>query len=238
MKNKILFLAAITLALAGLPSCDKDTTAGLTRITYYPILTVLGDEVATINKGESYADAGVYAELNGEDVSADVVVTSNVDEDNIGIYTVSYKITNADGFSATATRSVIVGDAAITADISGTYAVTDVSYREVLATSVTVAFGSSYNIAITRVASGVFAVSDFFGGWYAQRSNYGSNYDMTGYIYLHADNTIELLSSHVNGWGDSLDGISNAVYNPGDSKIHWEVTYVGAYTWFIDLEKQ
>lgn len=234
----MIFLAVIALAAAGLPSCDKDTTAGLTRITYYPVLTILGDEVATVNKGEAYSDPGVYAELNGEDVSDDVVATSNVDPSTCGLYTVSYKITNADGFSATATRTVIVGDAAIAADISGTYAVTDASYREVLATGVTATFGNRYNISITRVISGVFAVSDLFGGWYDQRAGYGASYAMTGYILLKADNSIELLSSHVNGWGDSLDDISSASYNPSDGKIHWEATYAGAYTWFIDLEKQ
>lgn len=238
MKNKLIFLTIIALAAIGFMSCDKDTTAGLTRITYYPTITILGDAVAAVNQGETYVDAGVYAELNGEDVSDQVEVISNVNTANIGIYTVSYKVTNTDGFSAVATRTVCVGNGAITTDISGTYATTATSYREVLSTGATVAFGNSYNISITRVTSGLFAVSDLFGGWYAQRANYGSSYAMTGYILLNADNTIDLLSSNVNGWGDSLDALSNGSYTPGNNKIHWDVTYAGAYTWFIDLEKQ
>jgi hypothetical protein len=236
MKNKILFLALIVLGVAGLWSCDKDTTAGLTRITYYPVLTVLGDPVAIVDKGTSYVDAGVYAELNGEDVSDQVEVTSNVNANVSGIYSVSYKITNADGFFATASRTVIVSDPAVTTDISGIYTVDANSYRKVLATNATVTFGSAYNISLTRVASGIFFVSDLFGGWYAQRANYGAAYAMTGYIYLHADNSIELLSSHVNGWGDSLDDLDGS-YVPSNT-IEMEATYVGAYTWYLTLTKQ
>jgi hypothetical protein len=238
MKNKILFLAVIALGVAGLWSCDKETTAGLTRITYYPTLIVLGDEVAVVEKGTTYVDDGVQAELNGEDVSDQVEVTSNVNTNASGIYTVSYKITNADGFFATASRTVIVSDPAITLDISGTYTVSATSYREVHATGVTVTFGNTFDIEITRVTSGIFFVSDLFGGWYDQRANYGPSYAMTGYILLKTDNTIELLSSHVNGWGDSLDALDEGSYDPNTDAIYWEATYAQAYTWFIDLTKQ
>jgi hypothetical protein len=238
MKNKIFFLAILALAALGLQSCDKDTSAGLTRITYYPVITVLGGDVVSVNKGEAYTELGVYAELNGEDVSNQVEISSNVDPAEVGVYTVSYKVTNADGFSASASRTVVVGDAAITADISGDYAVSASSYREVLATDAQTTFGASYTISIEKVGSGVFYVSDFLAGWYDQRAGYGASYAMTGYILLKEDNTFELLSSHINGWGDSLDDLSNASYDPTDGKISWEATYAGAYTWFIDLEKQ
>ena len=238
MKNSILFLAVIALAATGLQSCDKDSSAGLTRITYYPTLTVLGDEVTVVNKDETYDDPGVYAELNGEDVTDKVEVSSNVNANSVGIYEVSYRVANADGFLATASRTVIVVSPTVTADISGTYAVTADSYRKVLSTDAEVTFGATYDISITGIGSGVFAISDFFAGWYDKRADYGPSYAMTGYIQLKEDDTIELLSSHISGWGDSLDDLSNAAYNPGDGKIHWEATYAGAYTWYIDLEKQ
>jgi hypothetical protein len=57
MKNKIIFLTFVTLAAIGPQSCDKDATAGLTRVTYYPTLTILGDPVAAINKGEKIGRA-------------------------------------------------------------------------------------------------------------------------------------------------------------------------------------
>lgn len=227
------------LAAMGLLSCDNDTSAGLTRITYYPVITVLGDATTIVSKGEPYVDAGVYIELEGNDVSNQVVVTGSVNTNVCGIYTINYKSgANADGFFATASRTVIVENAAVTANIAGTYAVTADSYRELLSSGAQVAFGNRYNISITRVAAGFFAVSDFFGGWYAQRAAYGATYAMTGYILLNEDNSIELLSSHVNGWGDALDDLNNGSYNPGNNSIHWDVTYAGAYTWFIDLEKQ
>jgi hypothetical protein len=238
MRNRIIFLTIVALAAIGLQGCDKDTTDGLTRITYYPAITLLGDEPAIVNKGEEYSDVGVYAELNGEDVSGQVEVASNVNTDETGMYSISYKITNADGFSATASRTVIVADATITADISGTYAVTANSYRKILATGVTVEFAARFDIDVTRIAPGVFFVSDFFGGWYDKRADYGPSYAMAGYIQLNVDNSIELLLSHIDGWGDSLDYLEEGSYDPTTDNVHWAATYAGLYTWFTDFEKQ
>jgi hypothetical protein len=218
MKNKIIFLAVITLVLAGLTSCDKDTSGGLTRITYYPVLTVLGDEVATVNKGETYTDAGVYVELNGEDISDQVVVTSTVNTSKIGIYTVSYKVTNEDGFSATATRSVFVVDHT---SLASAY------------------FGESYlndarhyygaPIIIEANNDGTYTIDDLVGGFQFWGLNPGFepayDFHFETVLELHADNSITARS--YGSWysGFPAPVLTSGTYDPATGTVTLNVGY-------------
>ncbi len=78
-----------------------DTTA--------PVVTVTGDNPATVELGGTYTDAGATA----TDASGTVtVVTSGdtVDPDTLGTYTITYTSTDASGNSGTASRTVNVVD--------------------------------------------------------------------------------------------------------------------------------
>ena len=78
-----------------------DTTA--------PVVTVTGDNPATVELGGTYTDAGATA----TDASGDVtVVTSGdtVDPDTLGTYTITYTSTDASGNEGTASRTVTVAD--------------------------------------------------------------------------------------------------------------------------------
>ena len=80
-----------------------DTTA--------PVITIVGDNPATVELGTSYSDAGATA----SDVSGPMTVTSSgtVDPDTIGVYTISYSSTDASGNTGTASRTVNVVDTTI-----------------------------------------------------------------------------------------------------------------------------
>ena len=86
MKSKIAYMMVFALALLA-ASCDDESTAGMTRITYYPTVEILGSPSVVLNIGETYAEEGCYAELNGEDVSSEVVITDNINNSKVGIYT-------------------------------------------------------------------------------------------------------------------------------------------------------
>ena len=79
----------------------EDTTA--------PVVTVTGDNPATVELGDTYNDAGATATDLSGDVT--VVTTSNdVDTNTLGTYTVSYSSTDPSGNIGTATRTVNVVD--------------------------------------------------------------------------------------------------------------------------------
>lgn len=108
MKKLLVYLLAF-VAVISLWSCD-DSTEGPTWITYYPTIEILGDTEVTVNVGETYVDEGCHAEINGEDVSDQVIVTSDVDYSTPGIYSISYTVYNEDGISTTVSRTVHVVD--------------------------------------------------------------------------------------------------------------------------------
>ena len=79
---------------------DKDTEA--------PVISILGDNPATVELGSTYTDEGATATDN----SGSAVVTSSgtVDTNTVGSYTITYTATDASGNSSSATRTVNVVD--------------------------------------------------------------------------------------------------------------------------------
>lgn len=217
-------------------SCEDKTSYDDSRITYYVTFAMNGDQTMLVPVGTTYTDPGVKATEGDKDVTSSMTTTGTVNANKVGLYPVTYSAINADGFASSVTRTVIVYDPTVNTDISGTYTLAAGSYRLNLQYNTKIAF-SGYKVTITYIAPGIFYVSDFLAGYYDKRAGYGSAYTMTGYIKLNPNNTIEMLSSKIAGWGDSLDSLANATFNPATNAIHWEATYVGSYTWFIDLTK-
>ncbi|MBB5395286.1 DUF5011 domain-containing protein [Mucilaginibacter sp. AK015] len=124
------YISYIALMLTGviLVSCHKDNFnykpgyVGRSKITIYPIITVKGDDYVLVKKGDTYNDPGATAKAGTEDVE---ITSTAINTNASGVYTQTYTATNADGFSATATRHVVVYDtdaSAASNDFSGNYA--------------------------------------------------------------------------------------------------------------------
>ena len=95
-----------------------------------PVITVLGDNPATVELGSIYTDAGATA----SDLSGAVTVTSTgtVDTSTVGTYTITYSATDASGNTGTETRTVnvvdttapvitVLGDNPATVELGSTY---------------------------------------------------------------------------------------------------------------------
>ncbi|MGZ2370242.1 DUF5011 domain-containing protein [Ancylomarina sp. YFZ004] len=118
--KKILYLSMLSI-IALFSSCDDKGTEDISRITYYPLLEMAGEEIVVLNVGDAYTDAGVSALVGGE--SAEVTIDGTVDASVAGIYSIHYSAYNEDGFSASVLRQVIVQDLASIAgtDLTGSY---------------------------------------------------------------------------------------------------------------------
>ena len=125
--KKIIVMALLSVAF--LISCNQkdivetNDQVGISKITYYPILTILGEEYIVVAKGSPYTDPGVTAKAGTETVA--VTTAGTVDNATPGIYRLTYTAFNKDGFSASTSRFVIVysTDASAAAnDFSGNYA--------------------------------------------------------------------------------------------------------------------
>lgn len=234
MKSKLLFILLSVLTIVGLGSCDDESTAGYTGITYYPILEVLGESSIILDIGTTFVDPGYYAELNGEDVTDQVEVVSNVNTAVGGVYSVSYKITNEDGFSVSGSRTIYVKDPTPSIIYSGIHTTAPGTFRFWLSSGAVVNF-SGFEILILQTEPGVFYISDFMGGYYDQRVGYGPAYAMTGYFQLNDDNTITPLSGFVAGWGDSYDYLKDSSVDPVTGQITYKLGYAGLMEYTIIL---
>ena len=118
--KKINYIIGILLLVVLCISCDKDSE-NISFQTDYPVLTMTGDALIVINKGDDYSEPGIVAMIGEEET--EVVTVGSVDANIPNIYKIDYSAVNADGFSAFATRYVIVMDPGTTAgnDFTGTY---------------------------------------------------------------------------------------------------------------------
>lgn len=232
MKNRISILGVLVFTLLTLvfTGCEDETTAGFTRVTYYPILEMQGDPVIILDKGATFNDPGAVAELNGEDISDQIQVDSDLNANEPGIYHITYSAVNEDGFSVSSTRTIYVADPTPSIISSGMHKVAEGTHR-VNTDNGAVTNYSGYSIILLQVEPGVFYTSDFMGGYYDQYVGYGSSYAMTGHFKLNADNSITVLNSFVAGWGDSMDGMSSSAVDPVTGKITYSISYAG----FLDF---
>ena len=100
-------------------------------------------------------------------------------------------------------------------------------------------------ITFTQVAGNIYYCNDLLGGWYTWIQGrgglgYGSTaFDMTGYVILNADMTVNHLSSLHNYWSDSLDDIQNGVYDPATKTLSYLWIYAGGQVAaFVKMKKK
>jgi len=226
-------MVSLGLVILGLSGCKDVTTEGYTGITYYPTIEIKGDPVIYLPTGADYNDAGADAIENGE--PTDVAVSSNLDTSTPGSYSISYTATNADGFSATAKRSVIVYDANMsTTDISGTYSAhvirdndPDKEYS-----------GNPVTLTPSSIpgTTGIYETSDWIGGFYDKGYDYGAAYAFTGLIQINGDNEVLELSMS-NPWGDPFTSVSG-IYDAVSGVISYTAVWsAGPYEFVVDLAK-
>jgi len=121
MKKFINYLAIVMLSVA-FASCKKndlnypDGYVGISKITQYPVITVTGATYTSVVKGSTYTDAGAKAG------SLTVTSSGTVNTATVGLYIITYKAVNSDGFPGSATRYVaVLPSADLGIDISGKY---------------------------------------------------------------------------------------------------------------------
>lgn len=137
MKIKIttipIFLIGVIFLII---SCNKKDdfnyppgTVGISKIIYFPLISIKGSRFLTITQGGSFVDPGVTATLNGD--TTNYTITSSpaaLDPNTPGVYTLTYTAKNAQGFTASDWRMVVVVPSSVASDpiaskndFSGTY---------------------------------------------------------------------------------------------------------------------
>lgn len=128
MKKRYSFLIFGIALIALISSCKKDPIVntpdrvGISKVTHFPILTIVGDQMILVPNGGTFTDPGVTAKAGTADVPVTSSGSANTSQD--GIYTILYSAVNSDGFSASTYRTVVVYSADASSashDLSGSY---------------------------------------------------------------------------------------------------------------------
>ncbi|MDE6344009.1 MAG: DUF5012 domain-containing protein [Muribaculaceae bacterium] len=216
--NKYIKLLAGTVVASGLWSCSKDNEPD-PEIMYYPSIELEGEQYMYLTEGATFVDPGFTALKDGTEANDEVVVTNNINASKPGLYEVDYAIYNDYGYSANATRYVMViaqGDKA-----SGIYEVQPDSYRDY---NGEVYFGG-YQIKVIGNGDGTYYVDDLLGGWYYYRAGYGFNYALQGELTIAADGTVTMDNSWLIGWGDSANDLTDGKFDAATNTLSWVVSY-------------
>lgn len=218
MKN-LKYITLFICSLCFFCACDKETE-GISSLLHFELN---GDETMLVTLNTSYEEPGFKITLDGADVSESVEIKHDVDPNRVGLYTVQYIYTNMDGIKTVKERTVIVNDPTVTLDMAGSYITANGTQREYNGTTPF----QGQKISIGKIAPGFFSISDFLGGWYAQRAGYGAAYACSGYVQLLNDGSFELLSSSLLPWADTIDGIIEGKYDATTGQVSWKTSYAG-----------
>lgn len=182
MKN-IKYLAIGALVALSLTSCDKDTE-GKTDVLNYPVITLEGDNVVLMSVGDTFEDPGYSASLGTEDYTSNVVVSTDLDTENPGFYTVVYSVSNPEGFSAVATREVWVNNPDNFDNIywAECWHATNTSRHY---------YDSPISIQAYDASQGLYVINDVLAGYYAYGvyPQYRNSYDFYAEALLKLDGT-------------------------------------------------
>lgn len=119
MKSYIVY-AFVALAVF-LHGCDETDSEGLSRLTYYAVITLEGEQWNSIPVGGSWTDPGAKATEDG--VEIDLVISGDeVDTSTPGVYTIEYSAVNKDGYASSEYRYIgVIDPNALPFDLTGKY---------------------------------------------------------------------------------------------------------------------
>ena len=197
-----------------LSACSDESSMGVSKVTTYATMTMKGKAELFWPMNTPFVDEGCTAVEGTTDITSKIVATSTVDVAKGGNYVVNYKVLNADGFAATASRVVHVYDA--TAPLNGYYA-----SKIVRNNAGTIGSRGPYTILVFGLGSGNYYIESMLGGWYSIGSAYGPTYAGPGVLKLNADNTFSIVSASKLAWGYPcvFTAGTTSTYNAGTKTI-------------------
>lgn len=238
MKKVFLFLVVGLLTV----SCSEDSTGDVSRVTYYPELTLLGDEIIYVQKGGSYTDPGIIATEGGVEIPYETVISGDfrggttIDTNVVDVYHITYTAVNQDGFSGSVARTVIVYENSdLTTSIAGLYV------SKVVRNGVTAAqYNNMKYVLVWKNTDGTYGMSDGIGGYYAIGRSYGVGY-AAGPVTITANNIptnnyAPIPSFPVGAFG-GVAVMSGLTADPANNKLSFTTTWDAGYTFVVTMTK-
>ena len=200
-------LTILGLAFLLFSACDKETTADKSRVTNYPLITVVGDNVVFVSQGDTYTDPGVSATENCAEIEVTTSVSgayrggSSLDLSKADCYDITYTATNADGFNGSSGRRVYVVE---TGDMVNSIAGL---YTSTIVRNGTLKFIDLEYVLVWKNEDGTYEFSCGFGGYYEIGTSYGLGYKSGGCVETATSiplNTYSITDFSNDGFGGAV----------------------------------
>jgi hypothetical protein len=216
--------------------------------TTLPVITLLGDNPATLEVGDTYTDAGATATDSYDgDVTSSIVTVSSVNTAIVGVYTVAYNVSDASGNEAiTVTRTVnvvdttlpvitLLGDDPVTLEVGDTYTdagatATDTYDGDITSSIVT---QSNVDTAVVGVYEVAYNVSDASGNAAVEVTRTVNVVDTTvPVITLLGEDpvTIEVGDTYTDAGATATDTYDGDVTSSIVTQSNVDTAVVGVYT--------
>lgn len=229
--KKILFLL-FSLAFL-LNSCNEES-AGVSKVTTYANISVKGPSTLIWQLGTPFVDPGCLALEGTTDISDKVVAEPVLDGTVGGMFDVTYKVKNSDGFWASTTRKVYVGD--MTDPLSGYYTSAGLKRKTIKGGAIG-SFAGPYTVMVFSIGGGKYFIGDMIGGWYEFGRGYGPDYAGPAHVKVNADNTLSMDYAYPWTWGPCTITSEGATVDPASKTwvLHSSGAGISAYVWTITL---
>ena len=237
--KKVFLIGIVSLLIF---SCSQDSTDNVSKVTHYPELTLLGDDIIYVQKGGVFNDPGIIA-MEGENeipytttISGDYQGGDSVDTNVIDVYHITYSAVNQDGFSGSVSRTVIVyEDSDLVNSISGLY------------TSTVVRNGVSkpqYTdmkyVLVWKNTDGTYQISDGIGGYYNIGRSYGVGYAAGPVIItandISTNNYAPIPSFGVGAFG-GVATMNGLTANPANNTLSFTTSWDAGFTFVTTMTK-
>jgi hypothetical protein len=219
---------------AGNAAATRTSSSFIVDVTA-PVITITGDNPATVELGATYTDAGATAD-GGETVTS----SETVDTSTVGTYTITYSATDAAGNTATLTRTVnvvdttapvitITGDNPATVELGATYTDAGATATD-LSGAITVTSTSTVDTSVVGSYTVTYSASDVSGNAATQVTRTVNVVDTTApVITITGDNpvTVELGATYTDAGATATD-LSGAITVTSTSTV--DTSVVGSYT--------
>ncbi len=244
--KRILYLAVSLLFVTSFMSCEKDLeTKGISKITYFPDITVQGAATVNVNLGGTYVDPGVVVTENGTPIPYTTQVVGKyfgytgetVNTAIADVYEVQYTAVNKDGYAKTNSRVVIVnppsGD--LVSSLEGWYTA---NVKRAPSQGAVPATKDLNYIMVSKIAPDTYGISCGIGGYYSIGRSYGHAYDALGAKITYSGGVFSAGPNYPVGAFGGSTTMSNIIVDPVAKTIVFTASWDGGpYIFTVTLKQ-
>lgn len=210
-------IAVIMVCSVVFSSCEKDYESHITKVTPAPEMELIGGNPIVLFKGTPYVDPGLHAlQIVGNDTTElTYEIINEVNSDIPGTYRLLYKVVNSENVPFYISRRVSI------VSFTG-YDVFEMPSGTYDGIRVNRGFGGP--VQITKLAPGVYQISDLLAGYYDVYVGYGPDTAAPGILVINQDGTMRSELGNTAAWGEIVG--TNFAFNPATNVLTFKATIV------------